>query len=132
MNDHTRDISNTPIPTKITLHQNSHTVELHYANGSTYHLSFEYLRVHSPSAEVRGHHGQQGVLQTGKRSVVLKSIKPVGHYAIQLIFSDGHTSGIYTWAYLHKLATRHDALWQAYLEKLALVGASRDDNDECV
>lgn len=117
----------TPIepPSEIVVHQGSRRLEVVFGD-ERYLLPFEFLRVHSPSAEVRGHGEGQETLQTGKRDVTLSAIEPVGHYAIRPIFSDGHESGIYTWAYLRALGRDHDRLWNAYLGKLAAEGASRD------
>ncbi|MDD2883984.1 MAG: DUF971 domain-containing protein [Dechloromonas sp.] len=115
----------TPIPTEIRLHQTSRQLELIYDTAS-YRLSFEYLRVYTPSAEARGHGPGQEVLQTGKREVDLLQIEPVGTYALRLVFSDGHDSGLYTWDLLHNLAVHADALWATYLEQLAAQGLSRD------
>lgn len=114
------------IPSNIKLHKKSALLELQYNDGSALSLGAEFLRVHSPSAEVRGHGKDQETLQTGKRSVKLINIEPVGNYAIKLSFDDGHDTGIYSWAYLHKLVTDHDSLWNQYLEKLRAAGASRD------
>jgi DUF971 family protein len=116
----------TPVPSGITLHTQSRVLELQYADGSVYRLPFEFLRVYSPSAEVRGHGPGQETLQTGKRDVTITSIDAVGHYAIQPTFSDGHSSGIYSWDHLYDLATRQEALWQEYLHKLAQAGVDRD------
>ena len=116
----------TPHPTEIKLHQASRVLELAFADGAHFRLSYEFLRVHSPSAEVRGHGPGQETLQTGKRDVAIKDVEAVGHYAIRPTFSDGHDSGIYSWDYLHDLGTRHDELWQRYLARLAEAGASRD------
>ena len=115
----------TPIPTGVVLHQMSRVIELHYA-GDSYRIPFELLRVYSPSAEVQGHGPGQETLQTGKRQVMVAKIEPVGHYAIQLTFSDGHDTGIYSWDYLYKLATEQDALWRAYFDRLAAAGVERD------
>jgi DUF971 family protein len=101
-------------------------LELAFSDGAHFRLSYEFLRVHSPSAEVRGHGPGQETLQTGKRDVAIKDVEAVGHYAIRPTFSDGHDSGIYSWDYLHDLGTRHDELWQRYLARLAEAGASRD------
>lgn len=101
-------------------------LELKYSDGDHLQLSAEFLRVHSPSAEVRGHGKGQEVLQTGKRDVKLVNIEPVGNYAIKLCFDDGHDSGIYSWSYLHKLGTDQQSLWDQYLAKLQAAGASRD------
>jgi len=113
-------------PTGITLHQKSRVVELTFSDGKTFRLPYEFLRVHSPSAEVRGHGPGQEVLQTGKRAVEIRSMEPVGSYAVQPVFSDGHSTGIYSWDYLYELGENQDALWAQYLEKLAAAGASRD------
>ncbi len=115
----------TPLPTEIRLHQASRQLELIYGDAS-YRLDFEYLRVYTPSAEARGHGPGQEILQTGKRLVDVLQIEPVGNYALRLIFSDGHDSGLYTWDLLHNLATHGDALWASYLEQLAAQGLSRD------
>ena len=114
------------IPTNIKLHKKSALLELQYNGDFALSLGAEFLRVHSPSAEVRGHGKGQETLQTGKRNVKLINIEPVGNYAIKLSFDDGHDTGIYSWSYLHKLGTDHDSLWNQYLEKLRAAGASRD------
>jgi DUF971 family protein len=116
----------TPVPTDITLHQKSRLLELTFDDGRHFTLSFEFLRVHSPSAEVRGHGPGQEVLQTGKRDVDIVGIEPVGSYAIQPRFSDGHDTGIYSWAYLYELGTHRDRLWADYIARLEAAGASRD------
>jgi DUF971 family protein len=118
--------ASTPLPTEIKLHQASRVLELAFNDGAHFRLSYEFLRVHSPSAEVRGHGPGQETLQTGKRDVAIKEVESVGHYAIRPTFSDGHDSGIYSWDYLHDLGQRHDELWQRYLARLAEAGASRD------
>jgi len=112
-------------PQKIALHLKSRTLELVY-DGVSYPLPAEYLRVHSPSAEVRGHGRGQEKLQTGKRAVALVGVEPSGHYALKLVFSDGHDSGLYDWAYLHELALNQAQYWQRYLDQLASQGGSRD------
>jgi DUF971 family protein len=116
----------TPHPTEIKLHQASRVVELTFNNGRAFRLSYEFLRVYSPSAEVRGHGPGQETLQTGKREVTINELESVGHYAIRPSFSDGHDTGIYSWDYLHDLGARHDELWQRYLDRMAAAGASRD------
>ena len=116
----------TPIPSDIVVHSASRVLELAYADGRTFRLPFEFLRVYSPSAEVRGHGPGQEVLQVGKRDVTLQSLEPVGNYAVRPIFSDGHASGIYSWEYLLELGLHHDAMWRDYLDRLAAAGASRD------
>ena len=118
--------STTPQPTEIKLHQASRVLEIAFANGRHFRLPYEFLRVHSPSAEVRGHGPGQETLQTGKRDVTIASVEPVGHYAVRPTFSDGHDTGIYSWEYLYDLGERHDELWRRYLERLAAAGASRD------
>ena len=116
---------NTPLPTEIKLHQTSHVLEVVFNDGSVFHLPYEFLRVYSPSAEVRGHgHGQE-TLQVGKQGVSIASIEPVGSYAVQPTFSDGHDSGIYSWDYLYEIGKNQDMLWARYLERLADAGASR-------
>jgi len=118
--------SDTPIPTAITLHQRARTLEISFEDGVSANLSHELLRVYSPSAEVRGHGRGQEVLQFGKQEVELREIEPVGNYAVKLIFSDGHDSGLYSWHYLYQLACEHEALWGEYLRRLQDAGASRD------
>ncbi len=116
----------TPNPTALTLHQQSKMLEIAFDDGHTFNLPFEFLRVYSPSAEVRGHGKGQEVLQTGKRSIGMINLEPVGNYAVQPTFSDGHNSGLYSWTYLHNLGMNQDKLWQEYLQKLEAAGASRD------
>ena len=118
--------SKTPIPTRIVVHQKSRLLEIEFEGYGVYKLSFEFLRVFSPSAEVRGHGPGQEVLQSGKRDIAIEAVEPVGNYAIQPRFSDGHATGIYSWDYLHQLATRQEAMWQDYLQRLAAAGQSRD------
>lgn len=115
-----------PVPTEIKLHQKSRRMEIQFSDGKHFELSHEFLRVHSPSAEVRGHGAGQEVLQVGKRDVSIVAIEPVGSYGIQPRFSDGHDSGIYSWEYLYSLGRQSDRLWQQYLDRLATAGASRD------
>ncbi len=116
----------TPIPTEITLHTKSRTLEVSFDDGSHYQLPAEFLRVYSPSAEVRGHGPGQETLQTGKRNVEITALDAVGNYAVQPTFSDGHNTGIYSWDWLHHLGSDHDALWAEYLGRLENAGASRD------
>lgn len=118
--------STTPVPTGITLHRKSRVLEIVFNNGQTFSLPFEFLRVYSPSAEVRGHGPGQEVLQVGKRDVDVVGLEPVGNYAVKPTFSDGHDSGLYSWDYLYMLGERQDALWQDYLQQLEAAGASRD------
>ncbi|MBI5937678.1 MAG: DUF971 domain-containing protein [Betaproteobacteria bacterium] len=115
-----------PIPTEIKLHQQSKKLEVAFNDGSRFELPCEYLRVFSPSAEVRGHGPGQEVLQVGKINVEIKHIEPVGHYAVVLEFSDGHNSGIYSWDYLYDLGKKQDIYWQEYLRRLAEAGESRE------
>lgn len=116
----------TPRPTEIILHRQSRTLELAFDDGERVSLPFEFLRVYSPSAEVRGHGEGQSVLQTGKKDVVLEGLEPVGHYALRLIFSDGHDSGLYSWDLLYDFGQRQAALWQDYLARLEMEGGSRE------
>jgi DUF971 family protein len=113
-------------PTDIRLHKKTALLELRYADGGIYSLPAEFLRVYSPSAEVRGHGKGQEVLQVGKINVKIDKIDPVGHYAIQLHFDDGHSTGIYSWEYLRELALGQQALWNEYLERLKAAGARRE------
>ncbi len=117
---------NTPIPTEITMHRKSRLLEIDFDDGSRFSLPFEFLRVYSPSAEVRGHGPGQEVLQVGKQDVFITNIDPVGNYAIKPTFSDGHDSGLYSWDYLYMLGSRHDALWEEYLARIEAEAASRD------
>jgi DUF971 family protein len=116
----------TLIPSEIKLRQKSRIMELAFDDGSTFELPYELLRVYSPSAEVRGHGPGQEVLQTGKRGVDIRALEPVGGYAVQPEFSDGHNTGIYSWDYLYWLGANRDALWDDYLGRLEDAGASRD------
>ena len=113
------------LPETIRLDADKHTLYLQYAD-DTYSLSAEYLRVYSPSAEVRGHGVGQEVLQTGKRSVKIVDLQMSGNYALKIVYSDGHDSGLYDWAYLYELATQYAQKWQAYEARLRQAGASRD------
>lgn len=115
-----------PIPSQVHYHQKARELELTYPDGSSYRLSVEYLRVFSPSAEVRGHGPNTAVLQVGKKDVGLQNITQTGHYALKLHFDDGHDSGLYSWDYLHALAVEHDANWADYLRRLEEAGASRE------
>jgi len=116
----------TPRPTDITLHQQSRVLEVTFDDGARFELPCEYLRVYSPSAEVRGHGPGQEVLQAGKREVGIRAVEPVGMYGVKLVFSDGHDTGIYSWDYLHDLGVKRDSNWNAYLARLAQAGKSRD------
>lgn len=112
--------------TEIKLHKQSATLELCYDDGSNYSLSAEFLRVHSPSAEVRGHGKGQEVLQSGKCRVKLVNVQPVGNYAVKLVFDDGHDTGIYSWEYLHELGQDEKELWNSYLAKLQAARKTRE------
>jgi DUF971 family protein len=114
------------VPTLITLHQKSRVLEVAFADGQTFRLPYEFLRVYSPSAEVKGHGPGQEVLQTGKRNVEIRNLEPVGSYAVQPVFSDGHSTGIYSWEYLYELGENQEKLWKQYLAKLQAAGASRE------
>ena len=116
----------TPAPTAITLHKKSQLLEISFADGKSFRLPAEFLRVHSPSAEVRGHGPGQEVLQVGKREVEISAIEPVGQYAIQLRFSDGHDTGLYSWDLLYDYGERQQTMWQQYLSRLKDAGASRE------
>jgi DUF971 family protein len=115
-----------PQPTEITLHQASRILEIAYADGRSYRLPCEFLRVFSPSAEVRGHGPGQEVLQVGKKEVNIAKIEPVGNYAVQLTFSDGHDTGIYSWDLLYEYGARQDEMWRGYLKRMEQAGASRE------
>ncbi len=114
-------------PTTLTVHQQSRVLEIAFDDGAHFRIPFELMRVYSPSAEVQGHGPGQEVLQTGKRDVVIDAMEAVGHYAVQPHFSDGHTSGLFTWPYLYHLGQDQAALWAQYEERLRLAGADRDD-----
>ncbi len=115
-----------PHPTEVKLHQTSRILEIAYSDGRTFKLPYEFLRVYSPSAEVRGHGPGQEVLQVGKRDVTISEVEAVGHYALRPKFSDSHDTGIFSWEYLYELGEEQDELWQRYLDRLAKAGASRD------
>jgi DUF971 family protein len=114
------------LPEDIKLHSRSRELELRYPSGEQHRLSCEFLRVHSPSAEVRGHGQGQETLQTGKLEVAITEIRPVGNYALQLVFDDGHDTGIYSWDYLYHLCHNREEMWQDYLQRLAAAGGVRD------
>jgi len=116
------------IASEIILHQHSKLLEIAFDDGARYKLPFEFLRVYSPSAEVRGHGPGQETLQVGKRDVALLDIEPAGNYALKLIFSDGHDSGLYTWEYLYELGQYQNSMWQDYLRRIEAAGASRQPN----
>src|SRR5712671_5530174 len=114
-----------PVPTEIKLHQKSRLMEITFEDGERFELSYEFLRVYSPSAEVRGHGPGQEVLQTGKRNTEIRALEPVGSYAVQPQCSDGHSTGIYSWDYLYELGENQEKLWADYLAKLEKAGAKR-------
>jgi DUF971 family protein len=116
----------TPIPTEIKLRKNSKLLVVSFDDGSEFSFPFEYLRVYSPSAEVRGHGPGQETLQTGKENVSITSVDPVGHYAVRLVFDDGHDSGLYSWTYLHELGSNMESNWRRYLDRLAAAGYARE------
>ena len=116
----------TPLPTAITVHQQSRTLEVSFNDGQTFRIPFELMRVYSPSAEVQGHGPGQETLQTGKRQVEITALEPVGNYAVQPTFSDGHESGIYSWDLLYSMGANQVSLMQAYEERLTEAGLSRD------
>ena len=113
-------------PAELVLHARSRVLELAYPDGTRFRLPFELMRVYSPSAEVRGHGPGEEVLQTGKREVQITDLTPIGHYAVQPTFSDGHGTGIYTWDWLYELGARQDELWVDYQARLAAAGLDRD------
>ena len=119
-------MTKTPTLTELTVHQKSRVLDIAFDDGAAFSLPFEYLRVYSPSAEVRGHGAGQEVLQLGKREVGITALDPVGNYAVQPTFSDGHNTGLYTFEYLHKLGSEQAALWQDYLHRLADAGFAGD------
>lgn len=118
-------MANPPRPSAITLHRASHVLEVGFDTGETFRLPCEYLRTHSPSAEVQGHGPGQRVLVAGKRHVNIDAIDPVGHYAVLLRFDDGHQTGIFSWSVLHELGRNQEANWTAYLAALEQAGLSR-------
>jgi DUF971 family protein len=118
--------SQTPQPTDITVHQQSRVLEVSFSDGRQFRIPFELMRVYSPSAEVQGHGPGQEILQTGKREVELVSLEPVGNYAVQPTFSDGHATGIYSWDYLYFLGSQQDELWRRYEQRLQDAGVDRD------
>lgn len=116
----------TPTPQDITVHSASRVLEVAFSDGASFRIPFELMRVYSPSAEVQGHGPGQEVLQTGKRDVTLVALEPVGNYAVQPTFSDGHDSGIYAWDYLYFLGSQQDELWNDYFQRLQAAGVDRD------
>jgi len=118
--------SGAPSPQDITVHSQSRVLEISFSDGAKFRIPFELMRVYSPSAEVQGHGPGQETLQTGKRDVELNTLEPVGNYAVQPTFSDGHNTGIFSWDYLYFLGSQQDKLWQDYTERLAAAGVDRD------
>lgn len=118
--------SGAPSPQDITVHSQSRVLEISFSDGAMFRIPFELMRVYSPSAEVQGHGPGQETLQTGKRDVELNTLEPVGNYAVQPTFSDGHNTGIFSWDYLYFLGSQQDKLWQDYTERLAAAGVERD------
>ena len=114
-----------PPPTDLKYHKRSRELEVRFADGMNARLSAEFLRVHSPSAEVKGHAAGEGILVTDKETVGIKSIEPVGMYAVRIVFDDGHNTGLYTWAYLYEMSSERDRKWARYLERLAQAGKAR-------
>ena len=128
----TKSRSDSLVPTNIVHHQKSRSLEITFNNEDQFLLSCEYLRVYSPSAEVRGHGPGQEVLQIGKKEVNIRHIEAVGHYALKLTFTDGHDTGIYSWDYLYKLADDYTNNWIDYLSRLHQAGKSRDTDTQVV
>ncbi len=118
--------SGAPTPQAITVHSQSKLLEISFSDGAEFRIPFELMRIYSPSAEVQGHGPGQEVLQTGKREVGLTTLEPVGNYAVQPAFSDGHESGIFSWDYLYFLGSQQDQLWADYTARLAAAGVARD------
>lgn len=116
----------TPHPTEIRLHQKSKILDITFSDGKKFQFSCEFLRVHSPSAEVSGHGPGQEVLQTGKKMINIRKIEPIGNYAIQLHFTDGHNTGLYSWDLLYNYGLNQDKIWQRYLQRMEEAGASRE------
>jgi DUF971 family protein len=123
-------MNQSPVPTSITVHQKSRVLDIEFDDGAAFSLPFELLRVYSPSAEVRGHGQGQEVLQLGKREVGISALEPVGNYAVQPTFTDGHNTGLYSFDYLYKLGKEQDALWQDYLKRLHAAGFEGDSGRE--
>ncbi|MBY0544031.1 MAG: DUF971 domain-containing protein [Gammaproteobacteria bacterium] len=119
-----------PTPISLHLHQKTHTLDIEFDDGQSFSLSCEYLRVFSPSAEVRGHGAGPGKLQTGKSCVTILAIEPIGNYAVKLIFDDGHRTGIYSWEWLYDLGVHQTRYWQDYLNRLTQAGASREPEEK--
>ena len=118
--------ANSPTPQALTVHAQSRVLEVSFSDGAAFRIPFELMRIYSPSAEVQGHGPGQEVLQTGKRLVELRGLEPVGNYAVQPTFSDGHDTGIFSWDYLYFLGSQQDGLWKAYAQKLQAANRDRD------
>ena len=118
--------SGAPTPQAMTVHNQSRVLEISFSDGSEFRIPFELMRVYSPSAEVMGHGPGQEVLQSGKKNVGLTGLEPVGNYAVQPTFTDGHSSGIFSWDYLYFLGSQQDKLWSDYLARLSEAGVTRD------
>jgi len=114
-----------PTPTSLTVHSQSRQLELHFSDGAAFTVSFELLRIYSPSAEVQGHGPGQEILQTGMAEVDISALEPVGNYAVRPVFSDGHETGIYSWDLLYQLGQNQQALWNTYLQRLDAAGVDR-------
>ncbi|MEN9436130.1 MAG: hypothetical protein RIR09_785 [Pseudomonadota bacterium] len=119
-------IAGGPTPKAITVHSQSQVLEVSFSDGAVFRIPFELMRVYSPSAEVKGHGAGQETLQTGKRGVGLDALEPVGNYAVQPRFSDGHDTGIFSWDYLYFLGSQQDQLWKDYAQRLQAAGVDRD------
>jgi len=115
----------TPIPTELKLHRKSGILDITFNDGKSFSFSCEFLRVYSPSAEVRGHGPGQEIIQTGKKDVTITHMEPVGHYAIRLDFSDGHNTGLYSWDLLYNYGINYETMWQRYLQRLQEAGGNR-------
>jgi DUF971 family protein len=115
-----------PMPTALTLHNQSRILEIAFSDGAQFRIPFELMRVYSPSAEVQGHGPGQEVLQTGKREVNVVELEPIGNYAVKPVFSDGHESGIFSWDYLYFLGSEQSRLWDDYTRRLEAAGQNRD------
>jgi len=119
-----------PAPVEIRLHTLSRMLEVSFDDGARYELPAEYLRVHSPSAEVQGHGPGSGTLVIGKENVAIRTVEPIGHYAVRLVFDDGHDTGLYTWKYLHELGTQQEARWRTYQQRIRDALGARNDGHE--
>lgn len=116
----------TPQPIEIKLRTESRLLQVSFDDGSCFELPFEYLRVFSPSAEVKGHSGGEGILQVGKQRVAIAGVEPIGNYAVRLLFDDGHNTGLYSWSLLYELGRDHLVNWRRYIERCAAASAASD------